>query len=132
MKIKVAVKKALGKLDQISPYPLLYPFVMSDKEKAIFDEAIKSSRNYLEFGLGGSTIRAIQKSRTIIHTVESSSEWINYMRQYIVIRYLEGKRLHIFPVDIGPTKEWGYPVSDNFKDSFESYHQIFFSPSILN
>ena len=126
MKFKAAAKTAVRKLDQLSPYPLLYPFIMSNKEKAIFDEAIKESRHYLEFGLGGSTLRAIQKSKATIYTVESSSEWINYMRKYIIVRYFEKTRLHIFPVNIGPVRAWGYPESNNFKNYFEAYSSNIF------
>ncbi len=60
---------------------------MSNDEIVIFDEVIKESRHYLEFGLGGSSFRAIQKSKAKIYTVESSHEWLNYMRQYIIVRY---------------------------------------------
>jgi hypothetical protein len=71
--------------------------------------------------MGGSTLRAIQKSKAIIYTVESSPEWIAYMRDYVSIRRSEKTRLRIFPVEIGPVGNWGYPASDDFKDKFESY-----------
>jgi len=118
--------KLLTKLDLFSPYPLLYPFIMSNSEKAIFDEVIKESYYYLEFGLGGSTLRALQKSKATVYTVESNPEWIKYMRKYIYLRYSENKRLHIFPVNIGPVRDWGYPKSDNFKELFEKYSSSIF------
>lgn len=126
MKLKAMAKAMLRKLDQFSPYPLFYPFMMSDNEKAIFDESIKESRHYLEFGLGGSTIRAIQKSKAMIYAVESSPEWINYMRKYVFLRFFENRRLHIFPVNIGPLRDWGYPESEDFRKSFERYSSSIF------
>jgi hypothetical protein len=99
---------------------------MSNNEKVLFDRSIKTSRNYLEFGIGGSTIRAIQKSNANIYTVESSPEWIAYWRKYFIIRYFENKRLFIFPVDIGPTCKLGYPESDDFKHPFHSYSSSIF------
>lgn len=99
---------------------------MSKPEKAIFDKAINDSHHYLEFGLGGSTLRAIQKSKAIIYTVESSPEWLKYMRQYVIIGYSENKRLNIFPVNIGPTLDWGYPAPENSQELFEAYSSSVF------
>ena len=120
------VKKIFRKLDQLSPYPLFYPFLMSESEKLLFDSSIKMSRYYLEFGMGGSTIRVIQRSNAVIYTVDSSAEWIRYMRKYSIIRFMENKRLHIFPVHIGPVKGMGYPTSDLYKESFGNYSSEIF------
>jgi hypothetical protein len=120
------VKSIIRDLDKLSPYPLLYPFIMSDDEKIVFDEAINKSHHYLEFGMGGSTLRAIQKSKTKIYVVESSPEWIKQMMKYFILRYFENKRLYIFPINIGPTRLWGYPDSDKNKNLFESYSSSIF------
>ena len=124
--IKQTVKNIVRKLDQYSPYPLFYKFVMSKNERVLFDKLINKSRNYLEFGLGGSTIRAIQKSNAKIYTVESSPEWIGYMRQYTILRFFENKRLFIFCVDIGTTREWGYPVTGKVQNTFDCYSSSVF------
>lgn len=121
MSIRSELKKIVRKLDMHSPYPIFYPFIMTSDEKNIFDTAIKKSRHYIEFGLGGSTLRAIQKSNTEIYAVESSPEWLAQMRNYFIFRYFENKRLHIFSVDIGPTGSWGYPEPDNDKNLFDAY-----------
>lgn len=121
MNVKVALKEWLVKLDQHSPYPVLYAFIMTKKEKVVFDEAIGKSYNYLEFGMGGSTLRTLRKSMATVCTVESNPAWIDHMRRYLVVRRLEKTRLRIFPVDIGPVGSWGYPVSDACKDRFEAY-----------
>jgi len=99
---------------------------MSKNEKIIFDRAIKKSRYYLEFGLGGSTLRAIQKSKAKIYSVESSAEWMACMREYIIIRYFENKRLFVTFVDIGHTREWGLPASDDARNLFPSYSSNIF------
>ena len=116
-----SAKNLIRRVDRYSPYPIFYQFVMTDNEKALFDRTINQSENYLEFGLGGSTIRAIQKSKATIFTVESCLDWVSHMRRYFIFRYFENKRLFIFSVDIGPTREWGYPVSDSDKHLFGSY-----------
>lgn len=127
MRIKKHLKNAIKRIDELSPYPFFYPFIMSKGEIAVFDDAIKRSRHYLEFGLGGSSLRAILKSKAKIYTVESSLEWLTYMRKYFIVRRYESKRLNIFMVDIGPTKEWGRPVSDQPLEIFESYSSAIFS-----
>jgi hypothetical protein len=126
MTLKAKVKNIIRRVDKFSPHPLFYPFVMSHDEKNVFDEAINKSRHYLEFGLGGSSLRALQRSKTKVYTVESSPEWIFQMRKYVFLRYFENKRLYIFPVNIGPTRDWGYPESDNDEILFEAYSSSIF------
>ncbi len=121
------IKKNIRRIDLHSPWPIFYPWVMSKKEKEIFDSTIKKSKGYLEFGSGGSTIRALQKSNAKIYSVDSSKEWIGYMRKHLIVRYYEGKRLDFFYVNIGPTKEWGLPVDDSSKHLFPQ-----FSSSVFN
>ncbi|WP_022852612.1 hypothetical protein [Thermodesulfatator atlanticus] len=120
------LSRIIKKIDQELPYPLFYPFLMKRKEKLLFDKLIKASKHYLEFGLGGSTLRALAKSRSIIYTVESSMEWIEYMRKYRIVKKFENERLFIYYVNIGPTKEMGFPVSDAYKNVFEKYSSNIF------
>jgi hypothetical protein len=96
MTFKKKIKKLQFRLDQLSPYPRMYEFIMSKNEKVIFDEAIKESRHYLEFGLGGSTLRALLKSKARIYTVESSLEWLNYMRKYMIVWFFEKNDCNYF------------------------------------
>jgi hypothetical protein len=126
MALTQMIKKAIRGVDRFSPYPLFYPFVMSDNEKKVFDKAIKHSKNYLEFGLGGSTLRALQKSGAKIYSVESCPRWIAQMRRYLLLRYCEEKRLFILPVDIGKTCEWGYPESEFSRHLFPDYSSCVF------
>ena len=114
-------KSVVKRIDMLSPHPFFYSFVMSKREKVFFDSVINNSKFYLEFGLGGSTLRAIQQSKAQIYTVESSRTWISCMRKYLILRYFENKRLCIFPVDIGITSEWGRPVSDESRNLFAAY-----------
>lgn len=125
--MKHLLKKLIEKFDKQSPHPLFYKFVMSKEERTIFDKSISKSENYLEFGLGGSTLRALLKSNAKIYSVESSYEWISYMREYSIIRNNENKRLVISAVDIGPTQEWGIPREDNSRNLFPAYSENVFN-----
>lgn len=115
-------------LDRFSPYPVLYPLHLSDRETELFDRTVRSSSVFLEFGLGGSTLRALQKSKAKIYTVESNPVWITFMRRYIVFRYHENSRLFVFHIDIGPAKKWGFPESSDYKEKFPDYSSRVFKP----
>lgn len=99
---------------------------MSTSEIAVFDSAIKESQHCLEFGVGGSTLRAILKSNAMIYSVESNPEWLTRLRQYSIVRKLENKRLNLFLVNIGPTRNWGYPIAEDSNELFEVYSSSIF------
>ncbi|WP_248723368.1 hypothetical protein [Seonamhaeicola sp. ML3] len=129
------LKKNVRKVDSYLPRPIFHPWRMSKNEKKTFDELIKKSSYYLEFGSGGSTIRALMKSNTKIYSVDSSSEWIDFMRKYKIIRHFEGKRLDFFHVNIGPTIEWGNPADDSSKSLYPNFSsQVFekINPEMLD
>ena len=112
--------------DQLLPWPLFYSFRMNKNDKILFDKTIKKSSGYLEFGMGGSTIRALKVSKANVFSIESSLDWIKLMRKYFFIRYMENKRLSLYHVDIGPVKKWGVPISDHLKESFPDYSSKIF------
>src|SRR5690606_20053947 len=116
MRVKNKIITILKKLDRFSPKPALYSFIMSDAEKNLFDRTIQDAKEYLEFGMGGSTFRVLQKSKANVYTIDSSLDWIALMREYVYIKYMERRRLSLFHVDIGPTKEWGNPVDERARD----------------
>lgn len=127
MSIKATLNKIITKIDKRVPYPMFYSFVMTENEKKLFDKTIQNSSYYLEFGMGGSTFRTLQKSKAIVYSIDSSLEWISLMREYFFINKLENKRLKLFHVDIGPTEEWGYPAGNNFNNLFPNYSAEIFN-----
>ena len=66
MKIDRALKKIIKKIDQSLAKPHFYSFIMSKDERSLFDKNVVDSKNYLEFGMGGSTIRTLIKSNANI------------------------------------------------------------------
>ncbi len=124
--VLTGIRKAAERWDRSSPMPLLYPFVMTAKEKAVFDREVGHASAYLEFGLGGSTLRALQKSSARIVSVESSPGWLKTMRRYRAVRKAEASRLLIVPVDIGPTRAWGYPQGIAHAPKFSAYSSAVF------
>src|SRR5690606_24906756 len=62
-----------------------------------------------------------------VYCIESSKDWISMMREYWWIRSMEKKRLAVFHVDIGPTKEWGIPNGEECKELFPNYSGIIYN-----
>lgn len=71
-----------------------------------FDKLLSNSKCLLEYGSGNSTIYALRKYDNLnIYTVESDPEYVSKLES--------DDRLNIIYVDIGKTKEWGWPVEFN-------------------
>ena len=127
-KIKQKATNFIKKVSVHTLYPVFYNFRMTDNEQKVFNKHIKNSKYYLEFGSGGSTLRALQKSKAKIYSVESSLAWINHLSNYLIIRKAKLKgRLFFHHVDIGETKRWGYPVSQDSKILFPNYSNSVFN-----
>jgi hypothetical protein len=107
------INDLLRKYDKYLPRPSHYSFMMSANEQELFDLSIRDSKVYLEFGMGGSTFHALQKSSAKVYSIDSSREWIKLMREYWYIRFMELTRLSLIFADVGPVKEWGVPIGDN-------------------
>ncbi|MFW6276885.1 MAG: hypothetical protein ACOC2K_04315, partial [Bacteroidota bacterium] len=69
--VKLA-KRVVRELDKYLPTPIFYIFMMTPEERILFDSVIKDSTNYLEFGIGGSSIRTLIKSKANIYTIDTS------------------------------------------------------------
>lgn len=118
------LKKTLLKLKTILKK---YPIKLSLKERLLLCKYLKKSDSYLEFGAGGSTFLALLHSKTKIYSVESDKNWINYLRKWKIITKAEEFQKLIFNyVDIGKTKECGFPVDDTEKDKFPDYSKAVF------
>jgi len=72
----------------------------------------------LEFGAGGSTVWAAQIVPGNCYAIDSSIEWLD---KVAANAGKNAKRVHLEFVDIGPIKEWGYPVDETCKEKFPDY-----------
>ena len=89
------------------------PF-MSPAERTLFKKCLKQATHYFEFGAGGSTVWAIKEGLTV-KGVESDAKWVNALKEKL------GDKCQLEAVDIGPTKEWGFPVSMQQSSKFSAY-----------
>lgn len=97
---------------------------MTEREVALLDAMLAASRDYLEFGSGGSTCKAYALVKNRVISVDSSSEWLSKVREEVtVIDRHRGPEVHLFHANIGPTKDWGYPSDEANKHLWSSYTQ---------
>lgn len=76
----------------------------------------------LEYGSGGSTIVASELPDKTVFSVESDAQWCEMMQTYLAQNPpAENTRVDVIWADVGPTKEWGYPVSNKGWRRFADY-----------
>jgi hypothetical protein len=85
---------------------------------ALFQDCLSRSQVYLEYGCGGSTLEAARASVPAIFSIDTDIGWIKRVRQM-----LEGPRTGgtIIHCDLGPVRNWGYPVNANWFERFHTY-----------
>lgn len=101
--------------------PVDYPMLLSIDERELLIKYFKDSKNYLEFGPGGSTFAALLNSNCRITAIESDQDWIDYLRTYKFISDNENNRLNFIYVDIGKIKNIGKPLNDEKKENYPNY-----------
>lgn len=104
------------------------PMWASHEELNLFAKHIINSRSYLEFGCGGSTFLVAYLSLAKIVSIESDKDFIKFISQNeILAQNLASNRLKFTHIDIGATKEWGYPRDDKKRANFPAYSQQIFA-----
>lgn len=97
---------------------------MTNNELELLQREMSKSLNYLEFGSGNSTILAAQTVGIEKITVVESDFlfWKELVSSNPVIAdSIKLKRLLPLLVNIGPTREWGYPVDDSCQNRWPLY-----------
>ncbi len=95
--------------------------VMDKLSIAPFENHLRKAKVYLEFGSGGSTIRACELGVPEIHTVETSKDFLDEVIEDCNAIGYKGT-IHPHFIDIGPTKSWGYPVSRKSSGRWPAYY----------
>ena len=94
---------------------------MKPDEQGLLESVLRCASKYVEFGSGGSTVFAAGIVKDWIITVDSAVEWLERVR----LQAEESKssiKLTLVHADIGPTKDWVYPVDQNSKPKWDDYH----------
>ncbi|TDQ54559.1 hypothetical protein [Phaeovulum veldkampii] len=89
-------------------------------ESLFLRKAYTSAHVILEYGSGGSSILASEQPGKLVFSVESDRNWAIRLQAEIDARDLLSPA-HLYHVDIGPTGEWGRPVSPDAWTRFHRY-----------
>lgn len=96
---------------------------MTDRELEVFVSYIEQFDHYLEFGCGGSTYLAADRSLESIWSVESDPEWIEDVKRQV--EGLSG-RVNFHHADVGKVGKWGRPLAPvEARHAARYYLQIF-------
>lgn len=82
-------------------------------------EQYRNASCILEYGSGGSTIFAAAEGKTVI-TTESSPLWLLELMGTYKEKKLPGDIIPLY-VDVGETKEWGYPATESKWRNWPAY-----------
>ncbi len=93
---------------------------MDASERLLFKSFVDVSERYLEFGSGGSTWLASQTEKEWIISIDSSPEWLSNVADATKDSATKPELVHI---DIGETREWGYPANRKKESSWPHYHE---------
>jgi len=109
-------------MDRFSGEPQLYETLNNKEEVELFINRLKHAKGYFEWGMGGSTFDSLKHSYAKVFAVESSKEWMDHMGKWSFIRKnIKNGRLKCFYINIGKTKDWGYPVDSSEKENFPNF-----------
>jgi hypothetical protein len=94
---------------------------MSAAKIQLLSDSFDRSAHYLEYGIGGSTVLAAQKSLQSVIAIDSSTEWINKVKEDIEKCVYSGN-IHLLHADLGTTADWGYPINEQLIKNWPSYY----------
>lgn len=97
---------------------------MEKDERTLFESFVHRCDRYLEFGTGGSTWLAASTKKRWVVSIDSSKDWLE--RVAVETQSCQTQPDLIF-ADIGPTKEWGFPKSEETKAKWPVYHELVWS-----
>ena len=105
-----------------------FSIAMTEREVAYILSKLSVSKNYYEYGCGGSTLLACSygPKDLKIHSIDSSSEWVNKMLNNTCIKDgVNSGRLSIQYDNLGVIGDLGYPrdYSEISKNTWHTYSE---------
>jgi hypothetical protein len=95
---------------------------MPEAEGAALRAAYQAAEVILEYGSGGSTVMASEMPGKQVFAVESDAAWARMMDDWFAhAEPAPGTSVEVIWADIGRTKEWGYPATDEGWQRYAHY-----------
>jgi len=95
---------------------------LNQQEFNVLKKTLSESKNYLEYGVGGSTVLASSFPLESIISVDSDIKWIDKVKSEIDDT---GKFISLEYCDIGEVRDWGIPINYN---GFKNYWKYITQP----
>ncbi|RRH73577.1 hypothetical protein EG244_12620 [Falsigemmobacter faecalis] len=90
--------------------------------------ALAKAEVYLEYGSGGSTVLASEMPGKAIFSVESDADWAAGLGDWLSV-HPGASPVTLHHADIGPVREWGYPVDYSKFAAWPAYpHSVWERP----
>ncbi len=102
----------------------LFESSMNQTEIRFLQDKLSSSRFYLEFGSGFSTLEALVLVREQIISIETSSDYIVSLSNFIKEKGFDRTKVFFHHADIGETKIWGHPSDDQQIKNWPKYSKV--------
>ena len=90
-----------------------------DGHDALFRTLLSRSRRYGEYGMGQSTLAAANSPEKLIRSVDTSEQWKNHLADQLSDQ--QQAQTTLIHVDLGPVRDWGFPVSYEGRARFSDY-----------
>jgi len=102
--------------------PVLVPDIphLEQEALALFDRYVSNVGCYLEYGAGGSTVRAAQLGAQHVVSVDSSREWVKAVRASVGDR----SQIYLLHCDIGIVGAWGRPTDQQGLRGYHAYMSL--------
>ncbi len=94
---------------------------MSDAKIQLLTDSFARASHYLEYGIGGSTVLAAQKSLQSIIAIDSSEAWIGKVKADIEKCTYTGN-INLLHANLGTTADWGYPTDELMLKNWPQYY----------
>lgn len=99
-----------------------------EQEAAFVKKLYPEASVILEYGSGGSTVLAAECGKPCL-SVESDALWAKMLTERLHESFDGSPTAKVFHVDIGPTRDWGYPQSStNWEDYWKYPLSVWDSP----
>ena len=89
--------------------------LLFDGYEELFFELIKKSEIYGEYGMGQSTISAMNIKDLIVYSVDSDKAWVENVKSF------SSSKHHLLYVDLGPVQDWGTPKDYSKRENIKIY-----------
>lgn len=103
-----------------SEAPKLFELTLPEAEAQLVRRLYGDADVVLEYGSGGSTFLAAELAKRKVFSVESDQAWSDEIAASIR-HHQPTKKVFVHYVDVGPTREWGFPKNARSYPQFPDY-----------